>query len=90
MPVIVADLMRGTGRFNIAQGAVITAQSIGAALSTALAGLVVVHGGYSAAFLALGAAAALAVIVCWRLLPETGGPEAAHPDAASSPAIPAE
>ncbi len=79
--------MRGTGRFNIAQGAVIAAQSIGAALSTALA---VVHGGYSAAFLALGAAAALAVIVCWRLLPETGGPEAAHPDAAPSPAIPAE
>ncbi len=87
MPVIVADLMRGTGRFNIAQGAVITAQSIGAALSTALAGPVVVHGGYSAAFLAFGAAA---VIVCWRLQPETGGPEAAHPDAASSPAIPAE
>ena len=33
-PVIVADLMRGTGRFNVAQGAVITAQGIGAALST--------------------------------------------------------
>ncbi|WP_315717703.1 MULTISPECIES: MFS transporter [unclassified Bradyrhizobium] len=90
MPVIVADLMRGTGRFNIAQGAVITAQSIGAALSTALAGLVVVHSGYSAAFLVLGAAAALAVIVCWLLLPETGGAEAAHPNAAPSPAIPAE
>ncbi|WP_316188475.1 MULTISPECIES: MFS transporter [unclassified Bradyrhizobium] len=90
MPVIVADLMRGTGRFNIAQGAVITAQSIGAALSTALAGLVVVHSGYSAAFLVLGAAAALAVIVCWLLLPETGGAEAAHSNAAPSPAIPAE
>ncbi|MGJ4960246.1 MFS transporter [Bradyrhizobium sp. HKCCYLRH2015] len=90
MPVIVADLMRGTGRFNVAQGAVITAQSIGAALSTALAGQVVVHGGYSAAFLALGAAAALAVIVCWLLLPETGGAEAALPNAAPSPAIPAE
>ncbi len=37
-PVIVADLMRNTGRFNVAQGAVITAQSIGAALSTTLAG----------------------------------------------------
>ncbi|MGJ4906203.1 MFS transporter [Bradyrhizobium sp. HKCCYLS2058] len=90
LPVIVADLMRGTGRFNVAQGAVITAQSIGAALSTALAGQVVVHGGYSAAFLALGAAAALAVIVCWLLLPETGGAEAALPNAAPSPAIPAE
>jgi len=27
-PVIVADLMRNTGRFNVAQGAIITAQSI--------------------------------------------------------------
>lgn len=71
MPVIVADLMRNTGRFNVAQGAVITAQSIGAALSTALAGLVVVQAGYSAAFLTLGAIAAVGVAVCWLLLPDT-------------------
>ena len=38
-PLIVADLTRGTGHFNLAQGAVITAQGIGAALSTSLAGL---------------------------------------------------
>jgi MFS family permease len=72
MPVIVADLMRNTGRFNVAQGAVITAQSIGAALSTALAGIVVVHAGYSAAFLALGAIAAIGLAVCWLLLPDAG------------------
>jgi MFS family permease len=71
-PVIVADLMRNTGRFNVAQGAVITAQSIGAALSTTLAGLVVVEAGYSAAFLTLGAVAAVGVAVCWYVLPETG------------------
>jgi predicted MFS family arabinose efflux permease len=71
-PVIVADLMRNTGRFNIAQGAVITAQNIGAALSTTLAGLVVVNAGYSAAFLTLGAVAAAGVAVCWFALPETG------------------
>jgi MFS family permease len=71
-PVIVADLMRNTGRFNVAQGAVITAQSIGAALSTTLAGLVVVNAGYSAAFLSLGAVAAAGVAVCWFALPETG------------------
>jgi MFS family permease len=52
-PVIVADLMRGTGRFNVAQGAIITAQGVGAALSTTLAGFIVVHAGYSAAFLTL-------------------------------------
>ena len=71
-PVIVADLMRNTGRFNVAQGAVITAQSIGAALSTTLAGLVVVKAGYSAAFLTLGGVAALGAAVCWFALPETG------------------
>jgi MFS family permease len=72
-PVIVADLMRNTGRFNVAQGAVITAQSIGAALSTTLGGLVVVKAGYSMAFLTLGAVAALGLAVCWLALPETGG-----------------
>jgi MFS family permease len=61
--VIVADLMRNTGRFNVAQGAVATAQGIGAALSTAFAGIVVVKAGYSAAFLALGAVAAMGFIV---------------------------
>lgn len=70
-PVIVADLMRNTGRFNVAQGAVITAQSIGAALSTTLAGFVVVGAGYSAAFITLGAVAAIGAAVCFVALPET-------------------
>src|SRR5437660_376272 len=69
-PVIVADLMRNTGRFSVAQGAIITAQSIGAALSTTLAGLVVVNAGYSAAFLTLGAIAAIGAVVCFFTLPE--------------------
>jgi len=64
-------LMRNTGRFNVALGAVITAQSIGAALSTALAGLVVVKAGYNAAFLTLGAVAAIGAAVCALALPET-------------------
>jgi MFS family permease len=70
-PVIVADLMRNTGRFNIAQGIVITAQGIGAALSTTLAGIVVVRAGYSAAFLTLGAIAAGGFVICLLALPET-------------------
>jgi len=74
-PVIVADLMRNNGRFNVAQGAVITAQGIGAALSTTLAGIVVVKAGYDWAFLTLGAVAAFAVLVCYFGLAETGGSE---------------
>jgi MFS family permease len=70
-PVIVADVMRGTGRFNVAQGAVITAQGIGAALSTTLAGFVVVHGGYSAAFLTLAGVAAVGFALYLFVMPET-------------------
>ena len=72
-PVIVADLMRNTGRFNVAQGVVITAQGIGAALSTALAGIMVVKGGFSAAFLALGAIAAFGFIVFLLAFPGSAG-----------------
>jgi MFS family permease len=70
-PLIVADLTRGTGHFNLAQGAVITAQGIGAALSTSLAGLVVVHAGYSAAFLILAGIAASGFLLYFFGMPET-------------------
>ena len=61
--MVVADLTRGTGRFNVALGAVTAAQGIGAALSTTLAGLVVTKAGYSAAFLVLGGVAAVGVLL---------------------------
>ena len=90
-PVIVADLMRGTGRFNVAQGAVITAQGIGAALSTTLAGFVVVHGGYSAAFLTLAGVAAVGLALYFFVMPETRRHEAAESKPnQSSPALAAE
>jgi MFS family permease len=69
--VIVADLMRGTGRFNVAQGAIITAQGIGAALSTVLAGLIVVYAGYNAAFLTLSGVAAAGFALFFFAMPET-------------------
>jgi MFS family permease len=86
-PVVVADLMRGTGRFNIAQGAIITAQGIGAALSTTLAGLVVVEAGYTAAFLTLAAVAAVGCVVLMVAMPETRTQPSAQRDvgAAASP-----
>lgn len=94
-PVTVADIMRNTGRFNVAQGAVITAQSIGAALSTTLAGLVVVGAGYDAAFISLGAVAAIGAVICLLALPETrqsgdGDPRPQGKTAASASAIAAE
>ncbi len=70
-PVVVADLTRGTGRFNVSLGAIATAQGIGAALSTTVAGFIVVWAGYSAAFLFLGAAAAAAFLLYLFAMPET-------------------
>jgi MFS family permease len=80
-PLIVADIMEGTGRFNVALGAVFTAQGIGAALSTTLAGLIVVNAGYSAAFLTLAAIAAAGLALFWLAMPETWQPAARSMDA---------
>ena len=72
-PVIVADLTRGTGRFNISQGAVATAQGLGAALSATLAGLIIVSAGYSVAFFALAGIAAAGFAIYLFAMPETRG-----------------
>jgi MFS family permease len=70
-PLVVADLTRGTGHFNVSQGAIATAAGLGGALSTTAAGLIVVGAGYSAAFLSLAAIAVLALIGFCVLMPET-------------------
>ena len=70
-PLVVADLTRGTGHFNISQGAIATAAGFGGALSTAVAGLIIVRSGYSAAFLFLAAIAAIGLIGFCAMMPET-------------------
>ena len=70
-PLIIADLMRGTGRFNLAQGAVATVQGIGASLSGLAAGIIVDHFGYPAAFLTSGGAACCALAALFLAMPET-------------------
>ena len=70
-PLVIADIMRGTGRYNLAQGAVATTMGIGASLSALFAGEMVDHFGYSVSFLALGAAAAIAFLVFFGFMPET-------------------
>jgi MFS family permease len=73
-PLVVADLTRGTGRFNVSQGAIATAQGIGASLSNMVAGFIIVWAGYSAAFLFLGCVAAAAFVLYWFAMPETRTP----------------
>ena len=63
--------MRGTGRYNLAQGAIATMQGIGASLSGLAAGEIVDHFGYSPTFLILAGAALLALIVFAIQMPET-------------------
>jgi MFS family permease len=75
-PLLIADVMRGTGRYNLAQGAVATTMGIGASVSALFAGEMVDHFGYSASFLALGAAAAVAFLVFVGFMPETRQEEA--------------
>jgi MFS family permease len=55
VPGMVARSLYGTGRVNLAQGAVITVQGAGAAFSPALGGWIAQSIGYSPTFLVLGA-----------------------------------
>jgi predicted MFS family arabinose efflux permease len=69
--LVIADLTKGTGRFNLAQGAIATAVGIGASLSNSLAGLVAKSAGYNAGFLTMAAIAAVALAFFWYFMPET-------------------
>ena len=69
--LVVADLTRGTGRFNFTQGAISTATGVSWSSSMLLAGFIVKYAGYQAAFLSLAAVAAVALLIFWTLMPET-------------------
>ncbi len=69
--LVVADRTRGTGNFNLAQGALGTAVGIGAALCTLYGGLLIRFFGYSASFLGLAAVAAVAFTLLFFGFPET-------------------
>jgi predicted MFS family arabinose efflux permease len=71
VPLVIADLTRGTGRFNLGQGIVGTATGIGASLSATLAGYVSDRFGSPAAFAGLAAIAFVGLTVVWLLMPET-------------------
>ncbi|MET0475668.1 MAG: MFS transporter [Mycobacterium sp.] len=70
-PIVVADLTRGSGRFNVAQGAVATAQGLGAALSATVAGFIIVAQGYTIAFWTLAVIATVGFVLYARFMPET-------------------
>jgi MFS family permease len=69
--LVIADLTKGSGRFNLTLGAVTTAVGIGAALSQSIAGSIVHRFGYHAGFLFLAAIATAAFLLLWLAMPET-------------------
>jgi predicted MFS family arabinose efflux permease len=65
--LVIADLTRGTGRFNLTLGAITTAVGIGAALSQVIAGSIVHHVGFRAGFLFLAGVASAAFAILYFL-----------------------
>jgi len=70
-PLVIADITRGTGRFNLALGMVGTAMGLGAALSTTLAGYLTDHFGCGTTFFGLAALATAGLALVFILMPET-------------------
>ena len=69
--LVIADLTRGTGRFNLTLGAITTAVGIGASLSQLIAGSIVHHAGSRAGFLFLAGVASAALAILYWFMPET-------------------
>jgi MFS family permease len=70
-PLVLADITRGTGRYNLAQGAAGMASAVGAALSTAVTGYVAELFGYTFGFFGLAAIGATGLMFLYWCLPET-------------------
>jgi MFS family permease len=78
VPLTIADLTRGTGRFNLTQGVVGTMMGIGASISPTFAGYMSDTFGSPVAFVGLATVALLALATVWFLMPETRPPETTH------------
>jgi MFS family permease len=70
-PLVVADVVRGSGRYNLAQGLAGVATGIGAALSTLVFGYLAEVHGFAAGFIGLAGAGLLGLAAVFWLLPET-------------------
>jgi MFS family permease len=85
VPLVLADVMRGTGHYNLAQGVVGVAVGMGASLSTAVAGYISDHVGSSGAFLFMAGTAATGLLLAIALMPETKGSDEAAGATATRP-----
>ncbi len=88
--LVIADLTRGTGRFNFLQGALATATGLGASASLLLTGAIVSRFGFHTGFLTLSGIAAVALAFYGLAMTETrpageGRRVDPRPDAATDP-----
>jgi MFS family permease len=86
LPLMAADLTRGTNRFNLCIGVFGLANGLGATFSTTVAGLIADRVSTPVAFLALAGAAICGAALTWLALPETRRTERG-PAAAPAPEI---
>ena len=82
--LVIADLTRGSGRFNVTLGAISTAVGIGASLSQVIAGSIVHHFGSNAGFLFLAAVALAAFGILYFFMPETRNKQFLNPTPGAS------
>ena len=71
LPLIAADLTRGTSHFNLCMGALGLSMAAGAALSTALAGWVADSTSTGLAFVGLSVCGLAGTLLLWLAMPET-------------------
>jgi MFS family permease len=71
LTLITADLARGTGRFNLLQGAIQSAMGLGGVLSNSIFGWIAKTLGFNASFLGLAAVALLGGLFYQFRMPET-------------------
>ena len=74
VPLIIADVTRGSGHFNFAQGLIGAAVGIGASFSTTLAGFIADTSGAAIAFLLLACVGVMGLVFVFTIVPETRGP----------------
>jgi predicted MFS family arabinose efflux permease len=71
LPLLLADLMRGSGRYTAARGLLGTVQGVGGSLSNVVAGMLIVRTGYDATFATLAVLGIAVLVAGWVFMPET-------------------
>jgi MFS family permease len=71
LPLLAADITRGTSHFNLCMGALGLAVSLGAALSTTMGGWIADAAGVPIAFVALALVGVAGTLFVWLTMPET-------------------